>query len=117
MAVGAMLRTASVSESAAYIAQIAKRETRRRARYRQTSPGETAAARAALDVLAAIPGVGDHRARMLVNKLGSVRGVMLAEEAELRGVDGIGASTARRIQRIAKEEESGGPPETLPHES
>jgi len=87
-----MLRTLDVQETATWIALAATQEARRLARgVRPRRVGPTA-------VLAAIPGVGDHRARLLLHDLGSVEQVFRASEARLQAVEGIGSETARRIR-------------------
>ncbi|MFV1959820.1 MAG: ERCC4 domain-containing protein [Planctomycetota bacterium] len=91
-----MLRTLDVEETATWIAFAATQESRRLARsVRPRRVGPTA-------VLAAIPGVGDHRARRLLGDLGSVDEVFGASEARLQTVEGIGAETARRIRTIGE---------------
>jgi DNA excision repair protein ERCC-4 len=91
-----LLRTASVGETAEWVEVIARREERRLAR----RPAEVAPsdARVAMDVLGAIPGVGDARARRLVERFGSVRAVLAAREDALGDVPGIGPVTARAIR-------------------
>ena len=51
-------------------------------------------------VLAALPGVGAHRARLLLEHFGSVEAVVLAGEEELTEVVGIGSQTARGIRKV-----------------
>lgn len=53
-------------------------------------------------VLAGLPGVGAHRARLLLDYFGSIEAVMLADETELNLVPGIGPHTARQIRRVVK---------------
>ena len=94
-----ILRTASIAETAEWIETIAVREERRLARgaRRATKPD----ARIAMDVLGAIPGVGDGRARRLVERFGTVGAALAAGEAELMEVPGIGRQTAREIRSVA----------------
>jgi Fanconi anemia group M protein len=103
-----VLRTSSVEETAEYLARIARREQRRR-----WKPGDarvvTEGARA-LDVLAAIPGVGESRALSLLGTFGSVAGVAAAEEKALRQVEGIGRVLARALVRILRGAEARPPP-------
>lgn len=94
-----LLRTASIAETAEWIEVIARREERRLARNRaDVAPTD---ARVAMDVLGAIPGVGDGRARRLVERFGSVRAVFTADEDALCEVPGIGSVTARSIRAAA----------------
>jgi ERCC4-type nuclease len=51
-------------------------------------------------VLTALPGIGAHRARLLLEHFGSVEAVMLAGADELGEVKGIGSHTATGIRRI-----------------
>ncbi len=52
-------------------------------------------------VLKGLPGVGPARAEALLERFGTVRGVMNAAEAELLDVRGIGKKTAQRIVWLA----------------
>jgi len=62
-----------------------------------------------LRILAALPGVGSHRARLLLEHFGSVEAVILATEEELMDVPGIGGQTAQRIRKlVAGQGASGG---------
>ncbi len=91
-----LIRTATVAETAAWIEAIALQEDRRLARRRR--PSVPPDARVAMDVLGAIPGVGDYRARRLVERFGDVRAVLAAETRDLCDVPGIGPGTARAIR-------------------
>jgi DNA excision repair protein ERCC-4 len=51
-------------------------------------------------VLAALPGVGAHRAQQLLNHFGSIEAVILAEAEDLTEVRGIGPHTAHTIRRV-----------------
>jgi DNA excision repair protein ERCC-4 len=51
-----------------------------------------------LYILQGLPGVGHERALRLLEKFGSVEGVMRAGRDELQAVEGIGAKTADRIR-------------------
>jgi ERCC4-type nuclease len=51
-----------------------------------------------LYILQGLPGVGHERALRLLEKFGSVEGVMCAGRDELQAVEGIGAKTADRIR-------------------
>ena len=91
-----MLRTGSLAETAQWIAAIAVREERRLARL--TKPDEPREARVAMDLLGAIPGVGDCRARRLLECFGSARAVLAATEDDLGAVPTVGPATARAIR-------------------
>jgi Fanconi anemia group M protein len=96
-----MLRTSSVADTAIHIAHIARQEARRAAR-RATDDSPPGRIRAAIAVLAAIPGVGDWRARRLLESFGSLRGVFEAGEEELAGTPGIGPATVESLRRTAE---------------
>jgi ERCC4-type nuclease len=91
-----LLRTSSLAETARILAVIAAREERRMAGRREPEPAPPA--RVAMDMLGAIPGVGDVRARRLVERFGSAGAVLSAGERDLRDVPGIGRGTARAIR-------------------
>lgn len=93
-----VLRTASTAETAEILTHLAAHEARRHSRHAASGAPTRATARTALDVLSAIPGVGDRRARVLVSRFGSVRDVMGASEADLDATPGIGPSTARAVR-------------------
>jgi ERCC4-type nuclease len=61
-----------------------------------------------LRVLATLPGVGAHRARLLLEHFGSIESVVLATGEELRGVQGIGEQTAQRIRSLVVGQGVGG---------
>jgi Fanconi anemia group M protein len=90
-----MLRTSDAAETAECIVRIARHEARRAARL--TRPRTPTPGRQALAVLASIPGVGDERARRLLNAFGSVAAVASASEQELRRVELVGEALARAI--------------------
>ena len=56
-----------------------------------------------LYILQGLPGVGHERALRLLEKFGSVEGVMRASRDELQAVEGIGAKTADRIRWAVSE--------------
>ena len=60
-----------------------------------------------LHVLQGLPGIGPERAARLLERFGSVRAVMTADEAELREVQGIGPTSARKIVWAVGEESAG----------
>jgi ERCC4-type nuclease len=94
-----LLRTASTSETALSLAQLARQEQRRNERKRNPRAAEKTAARTALEILGTIPGIGDEKARRLIHGLGSLKEVIAASERELRSVPGVGPRTAREIRR------------------
>jgi ERCC4-type nuclease len=91
-----ILRTGSPEETAAYLAQAAHQESRRDGAgpSAERNPGR----RVALDVLGAIPGVGDYRARRLLRRFGSAGAVLSAPLRDLGEVPGIGPATARSVE-------------------
>ena len=58
-------------------------------------------------LLQGLPGIGPSRARLLLEKFGSVEKVLLATEAELRDVPGIGDTVAQKIRWIVEESNIG----------
>jgi ERCC4-type nuclease len=56
-----------------------------------------------LYILQGLPGVGHERALRLLEKFGSVEGVMRAGRDELQAIEGIGAKTADRIRWAVSE--------------
>ena len=54
-------------------------------------------------LLQGLPGIGPSRAQLLLEKFGSVEKVLLASEAELRDVPGIGDTVAQKIRWIVEE--------------
>ena len=92
-----MLRTASVEETADVVAHVAAQEERRLARLAE--PPAPKAGRAAMDVLASIPGIGDLRARRLLDTFGSVRAVLTADDDALLDVPEVGHATVRALRR------------------
>ena len=57
--------------------------------------------------LQGLPGIGLARARLLLEKFGSVQEVLAASERELCQVDGVGRSTARKIRWVVEEGKAG----------
>ncbi len=96
-----LLRTSSVDETAEFLAQLAAQESRRAAPPPRSPAPRPHAVRAALDLLGAIPGVGDYKARRLLDSFGSVKEVINAPENALRDAPGIGPVTARAVRRTA----------------
>jgi ERCC4-type nuclease len=91
-----VLRTASVEETSEWIDDFARREQRRLAR--RFAADRPEAERTAIEMLAAIPGVGRWRAERLIEAAGPVAAVLSADERSLRGIPGIGRVTARRVR-------------------
>jgi excinuclease ABC subunit C len=56
----------------------------------------------ALDVLGAVPGIGDYRARRLLRRFGSVRAILEAPPADLAETPGVGPVSARAIDAAAR---------------
>ncbi len=98
-----VLRTDDVEETAQFIAHVAEQEVRRRERsaQRTTDSPKRRPQRVAMDVLGAIPGVGDLRARRLIDRFGAVGAVLAATDAELEDVPGVGPAVARSVRRAA----------------
>lgn len=98
-----LLRTGSLAETAVTIAAVAKQEAKRLARERRGGTRGVTRARAILDVLGTIPGIGDERARRLVHEFGTLAGIAGATPEDLRRVPGIGPAVAREIRRACGE--------------
>ncbi|MCC7140136.1 MAG: nuclease [Planctomycetes bacterium] len=96
-----LLRTLSVDETAEFLAAIARQESRRRHRRAASGATPRPARRVALDVLGAIPGIGDVRARRLLRRFGSVPAVLGAPPGALTEVEGVGPSSAASIRAAA----------------
>lgn len=91
-----LVRTCDVRDTAAWVLAILEQEERRVARLGTPPPPRDA--RVAMDVLGALPGVGDQRARRLIERFGSAGAALAASEEDLLTVDGIGPATARAIR-------------------
>ena len=89
-----MLRTQGTAETALFVARIARREQRRLGRVRPNPKSGP------LAVLAAIPGVGEARARCLLEHHGSLSAVLAADPQALAQVPGVGPRTAQQIHDI-----------------
>ena len=50
-------------------------------------------------MLTAVPGIGSHYARALLERFGSVEAVVAASDEELREVPGIGPARVRALRR------------------
>jgi ERCC4-related helicase/ERCC4-type nuclease len=97
------LYTRDETETAQLIAILARREEgkpgERRAPARkghQSVKGQQEA------IIASFPEIGMKNARLLLEHLGSVKGIVEAEEKDLRNVEGIGEKKARRIYEICR---------------
>ena len=99
-----ILRPDDVHETAFTLATIAERRGAARRPDREPPLAE----RVALDVLGAIPGVGDLRARRLLERFGSLATVATADEDVLETVTGIGPATAKRIVEALRTTEPDG---------
>jgi ERCC4-type nuclease len=62
--------------------------------------------RAQLALLQGLPGVGPERAAQLLDRFGSVEGVLTASHEALAAVPGIGPGTAKKIRWLVREETS-----------
>ncbi|MEN8150439.1 MAG: ERCC4 domain-containing protein [Planctomycetota bacterium] len=96
-----VFRTDSVLDTAATVGRIARQEARRIARAAARRRGPTPG-RKALDVLGCVPGVGDLRARSLVDEFGSVRKIAQLTEEQLVQAKGIGPATAKNTARAMR---------------
>jgi len=94
-----LLRTGSVAETAVIVGRIARQERKRLARTTRRDRQPASPGRQALDILGTIPGIGDERARRLVDEFGGVRAVANATEKDLSRVKGIGPVSARAATR------------------
>jgi ERCC4-type nuclease len=94
----AVLRTRSASETARTLLYTA-RQGRAVARGALPRSGRRPKGKMALQrhLLQGLPGVGPELANRLLNRFGSVRAVLMADEETLASVPGIGAGTAKRI--------------------
>ncbi len=57
-----------------------------------------------IHILQGLPGVGPAKAKMLLDKLGSLKAVFNASVSDLKEIDGMGKCTAERICSIIEEE-------------
>ncbi|MBW2971343.1 DEAD/DEAH box helicase [Candidatus Woesearchaeota archaeon] len=58
-------------------------------------------------VVSSLPGVGGKLAKEMLKQFGSVKGVLLASEEDLKEVEKIGEKKAKRIRKIAESEYNG----------
>ncbi|MGB9901554.1 DEAD/DEAH box helicase [Methanothrix sp.] len=101
--------TASMEETAALIALMARRE--HEAGYRDVKPHGRKTSRTLKEqqeyLVSALPGVGPSVARSLLRHFGSVERIMTASEDELMSVEKVGPKTAARIREIVAGEYRG----------
>ena len=64
-------------------------------------------AQRAQNVLGQLPGIGARKSKNLLRHFGSLRGVLMASEAELAAVNGIGLKLAKRITALLDAEQRG----------
>ena len=96
-----VLRTRSVEETAVWLARLADHESRRG---RRSSLRRAATSRRDPEkgMLASLPGIGASRAEALLAEFGSVRGVLEADAARLRRVEGIGRALATYLASLGR---------------
>lgn len=59
-----------------------------------------------LFILQGLPGVGPERAARLLDRFGSIQAVTVASSDELAGIDGIGATIAKRIRWVLEPDDT-----------
>lgn len=96
-----LLRTLSRDETVEFLVTIARHESRRQARTSSGTSPPRPAQRVQLDVLGAIPGIGDVRARRLLRRFGSVPAVLGAPSDARTEVEGVGPTSAAAIRAAA----------------
>lgn len=106
----AILRSRDPADSALWIHRLALRQARRGARV-EPSRGRTPMAAPGVAVLAAVPGISDRTARLLLERFGSVGGVLSAGPERWAEVAGIGSV---RAQALAAALLNGGDPGAEP---
>jgi len=89
----AILRSRDPTDSALWIHRLAVRQARK-AQRRNRPGGGAALAPPGVAVLAAVPGISDRTARALLERFGSVGGVLRAGPTRWAEVDGIGSIRA-----------------------
>lgn len=92
----AILRTRDPADSALWIHRLALRQARRGTRA-ELSRGRAQLAPPGVSVLAAVPGISDRTARMLLERFGSVGGVLSAGPERWAEVAGIGSVRAHAL--------------------
>lgn len=103
-----VLRSVDADETVWLLRAIGRQAGRRKAKglaSRRWNPRDRDACR--IHMLSALPGVGPERAERLLERFGSVAGVVACDEASLVERPGVGPETARRI-RVFLDERSAG---------
>ncbi|RME53769.1 DEAD/DEAH box helicase [Candidatus Woesearchaeota archaeon] len=96
-----LLQTKSPAETAQLLVAMARREQEFQGRSPRLIAGKpTSLAELQEFIVGALPGIGVKLARPLLERFGSVRGVMNASENELRAVPLIGTAKAKRIEDV-----------------
>ena len=93
-----LLRTATTVETAMSLARIARQEANHLEQRGRAGDTRKTRARATLEVLGTIPGIGDEKARRLIRQFGTLRRILGASEQELEATPGVGPETARAIR-------------------
>jgi ERCC4-type nuclease len=100
-----VLRSDDTSDSAAWLLRLATRRqeptSRDRPRYAQRFPRDRPLAAEA--ALAAAPGISVKTARALLNRFGSLAGVLAAEPAEWQSIPGVGPHRATSLASMVHE--------------
>ncbi|MGC8988922.1 MAG: ERCC4 domain-containing protein [Verrucomicrobiia bacterium] len=112
-----VIRSADPEETARLLTYAANQVGRRRDAVFVTA-GRRARAleRQRIRMLTALPRIGPHRARLLLNHFGSIAAVVQAAREELTEVRGIGEQIALEIRAfVAGDRVSSSGPETTPH--
>ncbi|HYG85594.1 MAG TPA: ERCC4 domain-containing protein [Azospirillum sp.] len=93
-----VLRTRTLQETAALLLSMAKRlqDGRRDLPLRPSKPADPRVL--AEYIVAGLPGIGRSKARLLLERFGSVRGVLMADAGEIAAIRGFGRKTAHTIQ-------------------
>lgn len=110
-----VLRTHDGGDSARILARIARQESRRSERRQRRAARKEASlaqggplereAREALERLSALPGLGPHRGRALLERFGSLERLRSASWSELRQTPGVGGATAARLMEAFRSTE------------
>ncbi|MEM4264683.1 MAG: helicase-related protein, partial [Thermoplasmata archaeon] len=95
-----VVATSNASDSAAFIASLVKSEMRKGSKEKTDSPDLT---EYQMRMIQGLPNVTSILAERLLQRFGSVRGILCASAEELMQVEGIGRVIAEGIRRIATE--------------
>jgi ERCC4-type nuclease len=93
-----VVRAIDRDDSALWLFRIAARVRRREpagGRHRRQPKTTTP-----LQLVSAVPGIGQRAAADLLDRFGSVRAIASADATELRRVDGVGPKRAATLQRL-----------------